>query len=70
MELEEFTAPAGIGFDAWTALTDTYEKARYAGLDPTPAELETCWRIYDALPACAREAVGRRAYLIGPFWRM
>ena len=70
MELEEFTAPAGIGFDAWTALTDTYEKARYAGLDPTPAELETCWRIYDALPACAREAFGLRAYLIGPFWHM
>lgn len=69
-ELEGLTTPAGIGLDAWTTLTETYEKARYAGLDPTPPELETCWRIYDALPVCVRVAVGWRSYLTSRFWRL
>lgn len=69
-ELVELTAPAGMGLDEWMVLTDTYEKVRYAGLDPTEAELETCWRLYDALPGCARQALGWRRYLIGAFWNM
>ena len=69
-ELVELTAPAGMGLDEWMVLTDVYEKVRYAGLDPTEAELETCWRLYDALPGCARQALGWRHYLIGAFWNM
>lgn len=70
---EELAAVAAdMGFDesVWEALTDAYEKARYAGLDPAPAELQTCWRLYDALPAYARKTLGLRRYLAGPFWRM
>ena len=69
-ELVELTAPAGMGLDEWMVLTDAYEKVRYAGLDPTEAELETCWRLYDALPGCARQALGWHHYLIGAFWNM
>ena len=68
--LVELTAPAGVGLDEWAALTDVYEKARYAGLDPTEDELRTCWRVYDALPACARRTLGWCRYLAGAFWRM
>lgn len=70
---EELAAVAtDMGFDesAWEELTDAYEKARYAGLDPAPAELQTCWRLYDALPAYVRKTLGLRRYLAGPFWRM
>lgn len=70
---EELAAVAtDMGFDesVWEALTDAYEKARYAGLDPAPAELQTCWRLYDALPAYVRKTLGLRRYLAGPFWRM
>lgn len=69
-ELKEHLAPVGMGLDEWTLLTQTYEKARYADLDPTASELATCWKLYDALPACARSAVGLPRYLLGVFWHM
>lgn len=69
-DIVELTKPAGLDENEWITLTDVYEKARYASLDPTKDELEACWRIYDALPACAREALGLRRYLLNPFWRM
>jgi len=69
-DIVELTKPAGLDENEWITLTDVYEKARYASLDPTEDELEACWRIYDALPACAREALGLRRYLLDPFWRM
>ena len=68
--LVELTASTGIGLDEWMVLTDAYEKARYAETDPTEAELKVCWRLYDALPACARKTLGWRRYLTGAFWRM
>lgn len=69
-ELVELTAPASIGIDDWAALTSVYVRARYAGLEPTSDELDTCWRIYDALPACARASLGWRRYFMGAFWHM
>lgn len=69
-ELAAATASAEIGADEWAMVTDVYEKARYAELDVTEAELDACWRIYDALPGCARHSYGWLRYLAGPFWLM
>ena len=69
-ELEELTVSDGFGLDEWTALTDAYENARYANRGPVDSELEMSWKLYDALPACARRALGLPRYLAGPFWRM
>ena len=69
-ELTDLTASAGLGNEAWEALTDAYQKARYAGDDPTSQELETSWQLYDALPGCLRRKVGWRRYLLEAFWRL
>lgn len=69
-ELEELTEPADLDLRAWIALTEVYEKVRYADLEPTRDELATCWKLYEALPACARAALGWRTYLTGAFWHM
>ena len=68
--LEELTTPVGLGPDAWTTLTDVHERARYAGLNPTEEELETCWNLYDALPRCIRTKMGWQRYLTSAFWKM
>ena len=68
--LVELMAPAGIGLEEWFELTDAYETARYAGLDPTESQLQTAWKLYDALPLRARETMGWIRYLTGAFWRM
>lgn len=70
LELTKLTEPAGLDTDAWIVLTDAYEEARYAGLEPTEDELKACWQIYDALPKCIRMEYGWRRYLTGPFWHM
>ncbi len=69
-ELAAATASAEIGADEWAMVTDVYEKARYAELDVTEAELDACWRVYDALPGCACRSYGWLRYLAGPFWLM
>lgn len=69
-QLAEFTAPAGCTVDDWFTLTEAYERARYGGIDPTPSELDACWRLYDALPRCARMRRGLLRYLTSTFWRM
>lgn len=69
-ELVGLTEPAGFGLDEWTMLTEAYEMARYADLDPSGTALETCWKLYDALPACVRRVVGWRRYFTYAFWKM
>lgn len=69
-ELEELTLPVGMGLDQWATLTSAYEKARYAGLEPTKAELDACWRLYDTLPICIRRELGLRRYVTSSFWKM
>ncbi len=69
-ELAELTTPSSLGLDKWIMLTDVYERARYAELEPTQEELATCWRLYDALPSCTRASLGWHRYLAGPFWHM
>lgn len=69
-DLEELTAPVGLGLTEWTTLTDIHERARYAGLNPTEEELETCWALYDALPICIRTKIGWQRYLTSAFWKM
>lgn len=69
-ELGEVAEATGFDPSDWRVLTDAYEKARYADLDPSDAELETCWRIYDALLSYARQTQGLFTYLISSFWQM
>lgn len=69
-DLEELTAPAGLDLTTWTTLTDVHERARYAELNPTEEELETCWALYDALPTCIRTKMGWQRYLTSAFWKM
>ena len=69
-ELGEVAEAAGFDPSDWITLTDAYEKARYADIDPSDAELEACWRIYDALPGYARQTQGLRRYLSSSFWQM
>ncbi len=69
-ELDELTAWTGVDFKGWAALTNAYENARYADRGPTELELETAWKLYDAMPACARRKLGWARYLVSAFWRM
>ncbi len=69
-ELTKTTDPTGLDPDCWQKITDVYEKVRYAELDATEPEIETCWQVYDALPKYARNSLGWFRYLTGPFWHM
>jgi hypothetical protein len=61
---------AGLDENCWQTITSVYEKARYAGLDATEAEIDACWQVFDALPAYARLSMGWPGYLAGLFWLM
>lgn len=69
-ELARMANQVGLDPNCWQAITDVYEKARYAELDATEAEIEACWQAYDALPKYARSSLGWFRYLTGPFWHM
>lgn len=69
-ELVKTTDRAGLDPNCWQAITDVYEKARYAELDATEPEIEACWQVYDALPKYARRSLGWFRYLTGSFWHM